>query len=47
MAGRSTAMDVPKPGFPLSVVFPLIMAAFIRPDVQKGLGNLKANLERG
>ena len=39
-------MDAPRPPFPLSVVFPLIMAAFIRPDVQKGLGQLKANLER-
>jgi uncharacterized protein YndB with AHSA1/START domain len=40
------SMDGPKPGFPLSVVFPLIMAAFIKPDVQKGLNNLKAQLER-
>lgn len=39
-------MDAPQPRFPLSVVFPLIMAAFIRPDVQKGLRNLKAALER-
>jgi len=38
-------VDAPKPSFPLSVVFPLIMSAFIRPDVQKGLRNLKANLE--
>lgn len=40
------SMDAPKPGFPLSLVFPLIMAALVRPDVQKGLNNLKANLER-
>lgn len=39
-------VDAPKPAFPLSVVFPLIMAAFIRPDVEKGLRNLKHNLER-
>ncbi|HET6818293.1 MAG TPA: SRPBCC family protein [Mycobacteriales bacterium] len=40
-------MDAPKPSFPLSVVFPLILAAVIRPDVHKGLNNLKAILERG
>ncbi|MGN6610277.1 MAG: SRPBCC family protein [Angustibacter sp.] len=39
-------VDAPKPSFPLSVVFPLIMAAVIRPDVNKGLANLKAALER-
>ena len=38
--------DAPPPSFPLSLAFPLIMAAVIRPDVQKGLRNLKANLER-
>jgi len=38
-------IDAPRPPFPLSVVFPLIMAAFIRPDVEKGLRNLKAALE--
>lgn len=38
-------VDSPKPSFPLSVVFPLIMAAVIRPDVNKGLANLKAILE--
>ena len=38
-------MDAPRPPFPVSVLFPLIMAAFIRPDVQKGLRNLKAKLE--
>ena len=39
-------VDAPKPPFPLSVVFPLIMAVFVRPDVNKGLGKLKANLEQ-
>jgi hypothetical protein len=39
-------VDAPPPPFPLSVLFPLIMAAVIRPDVQKGLRNLKATLER-
>jgi uncharacterized protein YndB with AHSA1/START domain len=39
-------MDAPQPPFPLSVVFPLIMAAFIRPDVNKGLAKLKGNLEQ-
>ena len=39
-------VDAPKPSFPLSVVFPLIMAAVIRPDVHKGLANLKDVLER-
>jgi len=43
----SRTVDAPTPPFPLSVVFPLIMAAFIRPDVNKGLRNLKATLERG
>jgi uncharacterized protein YndB with AHSA1/START domain len=38
--------DAPPPKFPLSLVFPLIMVAFIRPDVNKGLRMLKANLER-
>ena len=40
-------VDAPKPGFPLSVVFPVLMATFIRPDVNKGLRNLKEILERG
>jgi hypothetical protein len=38
-------VDAPKPGFPLSVVFPLIKAVFITPDVNKGLRNLKGILE--
>src|SRR5689334_22692116 len=49
-AGSGTKLtrtvDAPKPTFPLSVVFPLIKAAFINPEVNKGLGMLKANLER-
>jgi uncharacterized protein YndB with AHSA1/START domain len=40
------SMDAPKPPFPLSLVFPLILSAVIKPDVQKGLNNLKANLEK-
>jgi uncharacterized protein YndB with AHSA1/START domain len=39
-------LDAPRPSFPLSVVFPLILAVFIRPDVNKGLRNLKARLEK-
>lgn len=39
-------MDSPKPPFPVSLLFPLIMSAFIRPDVEKGLRTLKATLER-
>ena len=40
-------MDAPTPGFPVSVLFPLIKAFIIKPDVNKGLANLKAVLERG
>lgn len=39
-------MDMPKPGLPLALFMPLISALLIRPDVKKGLGQLKANLER-
>jgi uncharacterized protein YndB with AHSA1/START domain len=39
-------MDAPQPGGLLALVFPLIMAVVIRPDVQKGLNNLKSILER-
>jgi uncharacterized protein YndB with AHSA1/START domain len=39
-------VDAPRPPFPISVVFPLIMVAFVKPDVQKGLRTLKATLER-
>lgn len=38
-------LDMPAPGFPLSVAMPLIKAAVIRPDVRKGLEKLKANVE--
>jgi len=40
-------MDMPQPGFPLSVLLPLIKVAIIKPDVAKGLGMLKGNLESG
>ena len=39
-------VDAPQPPFPLSVVFPIIKAAVIRPDANRGLANLKAVLER-
>jgi uncharacterized protein YndB with AHSA1/START domain len=38
-------VDAPRPSFPMSIVFPLIKSAFIKPDVEKGLRNLKAKLE--
>lgn len=38
-------VDAPQPHFPLSLAFPLIKAVFIRPDVNKGLRNLKDILE--
>lgn len=38
-------MDAPRPGFPLSLLFPLIFALAIRPDVERGLANLKQRLE--
>jgi uncharacterized protein YndB with AHSA1/START domain len=40
-------VDAPKPDFPVSLAFPLILAAVIRPDVNKGLRNLKGILEKG
>lgn len=39
-------LDMPKPGMPLALLMPLIKAAFIKPDVTKGLHKLKENLER-
>jgi len=39
------SMDAPKPPFPISLIFPVLMATVIKPDVQKGLNNLKAKLE--
>ena len=38
-------LDMPAPGFPLSVAMPLIKAAVIGPDIRKGLAKLKANVE--
>lgn len=38
-------MDMPSPPFPVSVLFPLIKAGVIQPDVRKGLQKLKGNLE--
>jgi uncharacterized protein YndB with AHSA1/START domain len=38
-------VDSPHPPFPVSLLFPLIMKMFIRPDVEKGLRTLKATLE--
>lgn len=40
-------VDAPRPTFPLSMLFPLIKAVIIQPDVNKGLRNLKEVLERG
>lgn len=39
--------DWPKPGGVAGLVFPLISAALIKPDVNKGLRKLKAALETG
>ncbi|MDQ1700193.1 MAG: Polyketide cyclase / dehydrase and lipid transport [Frankiaceae bacterium] len=39
-------VDAPKPSFPLPLVFPLIMSFLVRPDVNKGLRNLKNKLEQ-
>jgi uncharacterized protein YndB with AHSA1/START domain len=38
-------MDMPKPGGLLGLVFPVILAALVKPDVAKGLNKLKTNLE--
>ena len=38
-------LDMPRPGGLLGVVFPLLARFLVRPDVAKGLGMLKANLE--
>lgn len=40
-------MDMPRPGGVLGVVFPVIKAVLVQPDVNKGLSNLKARLEAG
>ena len=36
---------MPKPGGVLGLVFPVILTALVKPDVAKGLGKLKTNLE--
>lgn len=38
--------DLVRPSGALGVVFPILLAAVIKPDVRKGMGMLKANLER-
>jgi uncharacterized protein YndB with AHSA1/START domain len=38
-------LDMPRPGGLIGLVFPLILAALVKPDVAKGLGRLKTNLE--
>ena len=38
-------MDMPKPGGVLGLVFPVILAALVKPDVAKGLVKLKTNME--
>jgi len=38
-------MEVQRPGGVVGLVFPLIAALLIRPDVAKGLARLKSNLE--
>jgi hypothetical protein len=40
---RST--DWPRPTGPVGLIFPIIASALIGPDIKKGLGKLKANLE--
>ena len=39
-------LDMPQPGFPLSLALPLIKGLLIKPDLTKGLNRLKANLEQ-
>jgi len=39
-------MDMPKPGGALGMVFPVLLKRFIRPQVQKGMDMLKANVEK-
>lgn len=38
-------IDMPKPGGAIGMAFPVIMAAVIKPGVQKGMNMLKANAE--
>jgi len=39
------AMDMPRPGGALGAVFPVILATLVRPNVNKGMANLKKSLE--
>lgn len=39
-------MDMPVPGGVLGLLLPLLVPALIKPDQQKGLNKLKANLEK-
>jgi hypothetical protein len=39
-------LDMPVPGGILGLLLPVFVPLFIRPDVQKGLNNLKRNLEQ-
>ena len=38
-------MDMPSPGGVVGLLLPVFIPMFIRPDVQKGLNNLKAKVE--
>jgi uncharacterized protein YndB with AHSA1/START domain len=40
-------MDMPRPSGFVGLIFPVILSALITPDVKKGLGKLKANVEKG
>lgn len=39
------AMDMPRPGGFVGLVFPVLLAALIKPDIAKGLRAMKANVE--
>jgi uncharacterized protein YndB with AHSA1/START domain len=39
------AMDMPRPGGTMGAVFPLILATLVKPNVNKGMANLKRSLE--
>ncbi len=38
-------MDMPRPGGAMGAVFPVVLAALVKPNVKKGMGMLKASLE--
>lgn len=40
-------MDMPRPGGPLGLVFPLLVALVAVPGVRKGMEKLRANLDAG